>query len=107
MSKCININDNQFDTEVLQHKNIVLTDFWAPGCGPCKMINPILEQISEHYGNKLKIVKINIDKNKITASKYNVRGIPTLMIFKDGENVETKIGAIQQYQLISIIDKHL
>ncbi len=80
--------------------------FWAPWCGPCKMISPILEQIAEHYGDKVKVCKINIDDNEETAMKFGVRGVPTLMIFKDGENKETKVGVVQKSQLISIVDKY-
>ena len=107
MSKCINISDNEFQTEVLDSNIPVLLDFWAPWCGPCKMIAPILEEVAEHYGEKIKICKINVDENEETSLKYSVRGIPTLMVFKDGENKETKVGVIQKSQLISIIDKYL
>ncbi|WP_119342842.1 thioredoxin [Facilibium subflavum] len=107
MSKPVNISDNEFNQEVLQNNGTVLVDFWAPWCGPCKMIAPVLEQVAEHYGDQVKVVKINVDDNPLTPQKYAVRGIPTLMVFKDGENVETKVGAVQKSQLISIIDNHL
>lgn len=107
MSKCIDISDRQFQAEVVNSDTPVVLDFWAPWCGPCKMISPILEQIAEHYGDKIKICKINIDDNEETAMKYGVRGVPTLMIFKDGENKETKVGVVQKSQLISIVDKYL
>lgn len=107
MSHCIDITDNSFESEVLHADNLVLVDFWAPWCGPCKMIAPTLEEVSEHYGDKLKVVKINIDENSLIAQNYGVRGVPTLMLFKTGENIETKVGVIQKSQLISIIDRHL
>ncbi|WP_119328871.1 thioredoxin [Cysteiniphilum halobium] len=107
MSQCINITDGEFESAVINSNQPVLVDFWAPWCGPCKMIAPILDQVSEHYGDKLKIVKINVDDNQDTPAKFGVRGIPTLMVFKDGENVETKVGAVQKSQLIQILDKHI
>ncbi|MDA0910667.1 MULTISPECIES: thioredoxin [Cysteiniphilum] len=107
MSQCINITDSEFESAVVNSEQPVLVDFWAPWCGPCKMIAPILDQVAEHYGEKLKIVKINVDDNQDTPAKFGVRGIPTLMVFKDGENVETKVGAVQKSQLIQILDKHI
>ncbi|WP_116963114.1 thioredoxin [Fastidiosibacter lacustris] len=107
MSQCLNITDHQFDAEVINSERPVLVDFWAPWCGPCKMIAPVLDQIAEHYGDKLKVVKINVDDNQEVPAKFGVRGIPTLMVFKDGENVETKVGAVQKSQLIQILDKHI
>ena len=101
------VTDNDFDASVLQSEGVFLVDFWAPWCSPCKMIAPILEEIAIHYGDRLKIAKINIDENQETPQKYSVRGIPTLMIFKNGENFETKVGAIQKSQLISILDNYL
>lgn len=107
MSHCIDINDNQFEAEVINSSTPVLIDFWAPWCGPCKMIAPVLEQVAQHYGDKVKIVKMNVDDNQNTPAKFGVRGIPTMMLFKDGENVETKVGMIQKAQLIALIDNHL
>lgn len=107
MSQCINITDSEFESAVVNSEQPVLVDFWAPWCGPCKMIAPILDQVAEHYGDQLKIVKINVDDNQDTPAKFGVRGIPTLMVFKDGENVETKVGAVQKSQLIQILDKHI
>ncbi|MBK2028565.1 thioredoxin [Francisella noatunensis] len=107
MSKCIDILDSQFESEVLNSNTPVLLDFWAPWCGPCKMLSPILEQVAEHYDDKVKVCKINIDDNEETAMKFGVRGAPTLMVFKDGESKETKVGVVQKTQLISIVDKYL
>lgn len=91
MSKCIDILDSQFESEVLNSNTPVLLDFWAPWCGPCKMLSPILEQVAEHYDDKVKVCKINIDDNEETAMKFGVRGAPTLMVFKDGESKELKL----------------
>jgi len=107
MSKCIDITDNQFSKEVLEHNTPVLLDFWAPWCGPCKMISPILDQVAEHFGEQVKVCKINIDESEETAMKFGVRGVPTLMLFKNGENIETKVGVVHKSQLITMIDKHL
>ena len=107
MSKCIDITDSQFSSEVLEHDTPVLLDFWAPWCGPCKMIAPILDQVAEHFGEKVKICKINIDESEETAMKFGVRGVPTLMLFKNGENIETKVGVGQKGQLVSMVEKHL
>jgi thioredoxin 1 len=88
-----NITDANFEEEVINSSVPVLVDFWAEWCGPCKMIGPSLEEISEEMGEKVKVVKINIDENPSTPSKYGVRGIPTLMVFKDGEVKSTQVGA--------------
>ena len=107
MSYCIDITDKSFEIEVLQSTSLVLVDFWAPWCRPCKIMEPILEELSENYSDKLKVAKINIDNNSLTSKKYNVRSIPTLMLFKIGKNIETKFGVIQKSELISIINRHL
>ncbi|AIT10019.1 thioredoxin [Candidatus Francisella endociliophora] len=107
MSKCIDISDSQFEAEVLNSNIPVVLDFWAPWCGPCKMLSPILEQVANHYDDQVKICKLNIDDNEEVAQKFGVRGVPTIMVFKDGENKETKVGVVQKSQLISIVDKYL
>jgi thioredoxin 1 len=99
------VNDDQFDAEVLQSSEPVLVDFWAEWCGPCKMIAPILDELAETYGGRLKVAKVNIDHNQQTPRNYNVRGIPTLMIFKDGKVEATQIGAVSKGQLAQMIDK--
>ena len=91
--------DSEFSAHVLQSDTPVLVDFWAEWCGPCKAIGPALEEISEARGDAISIVKLNIDENPLTPQKYNVRGIPTLLIFKDGEVVAEKIGALPKSQL--------
>lgn len=100
----VHVDDGNFEKEVLQAEVPVLLDFWAPWCGPCKMIAPILEDLAQTYQGKLKIVKLNVDENQETPSKFNVRGIPTLMIFKDGANVATKVGALNKGQLEAFVN---
>ena len=95
----INITDDSFEADVLQAKKPVLVDFWAEWCAPCKMIAPILEEVDATMGDKLTIAKLDIDKNPLTAPKYGVRGIPTLMLFKEGELVAQKVGALSKSQL--------
>ncbi len=101
----VEINDGNFDEQVLQSAIPTLVDFWAPWCGPCKSIAPILEEIAGEYDGKLKIAKMNVDENPSTPTKYSVRGIPNLVFFKDGEVVEQIVGAVPKEQLISAIDK--
>lgn len=102
--KIVQISDASFEQDVLKASGPVLVDFWAEWCGPCKMIAPVLEELAEEYDGKLTIAKLNIDSNIQTAPKYGVRGIPTLMIFKDGEVAGTKVGALSRTQLASFID---
>ena len=101
------ITDDTFATEVLQSPQPVLLDFWAEWCGPCKMIAPILDDISSQYAGRLKVAKINIDDNPTTPANFAVRGIPTLMLFKNGSVEATKVGALSKSQLIAFIDSHL
>ena len=99
------VSDDEFDSEVLKSDGPVLVDFWAEWCGPCKMIAPILDDLAASYEGRLKIAKINIDQNQKTPRTYHVRGIPTLMIFKDGKVEATQIGAVSKTQLSQLIDK--
>lgn len=101
------VTDDSFEQEVLQSDIPVLVDYWAEWCGPCKMIAPILEDIVSDYAGKLKIAKLNIDENSGTPPKYGIRGIPTLMIFKDGDVEATKVGALSKSQLTAFIDSAL
>ena len=99
--------DSEFSAHVLQSDTPVLVDFWAEWCGPCKAIGPALEEISEVRGDAISIVKLNIDENPMTPSKYGVRGIPTLILFKDGEVAATKVGAIPAGALKSWVVEHI
>ena len=105
--KIHNVSDETFETEVLQSNIPVLVDYWAPWCGPCKMIAPILIEIAEEYGDRLKVAKINIDENQATPPKYGIRGIPTLMLFKNGNIEATKVGQLSKAQLTAFIDSHI
>ncbi|MCK5892948.1 MAG: thioredoxin TrxA [Endozoicomonadaceae bacterium] len=107
MSEIINITDATFEEHVLKEELPVLVDYWAEWCGPCKMIAPILEDIAVEYEGKLKICKLNIDENEVIAPKYNVRGIPTLMLFRNGEMIASKVGALSKSQLSEFLDSNL
>ncbi|MFT2099603.1 thioredoxin TrxA [Marinomonas sp. 2405UD66-6] len=100
----IQITDAQFAEEVLNSDLPVVVDFWAPWCGPCKMIAPVLEDVAAEYAGKVKVVKLNVDENQETAPKYNVRGIPTLLVVKGGEVVATKVGAVSKSQLVEFVN---
>ncbi len=101
------VSDQTFDQDVLQSDKPVLVDYWAEWCGPCKAIHPILEEIADDYGDRLKIAKLNIDENPDTPPKYGIRGIPTLMLFKDGNVEATKVGALSKSQLTAFIDSNV
>jgi thioredoxin 1 len=103
----VHLTDDSFEQEVLQASEPVLVDYWAEWCGPCKMIAPILDEIAKEYGGKVKIAKLNIDENPGTPPKYGIRGIPTLMLFKDGNVEATKVGAVSKSQLTAFIDGNL
>lgn len=103
----VTITDDSFEEEVINAQLPVLVDFWAEWCGPCKMIAPVLDDIANTYEGKLKVAKINIDENSLTPQKFGVRGIPTLMLFKNGELESTKVGAISKSQLTAFLDSHL
>jgi thioredoxin 1 len=105
--KIKHVTDSSFNSEVLESPIPVLIDFWAEWCGPCKMIAPVLDESAETYAGRLDIAKINVDENQSVPSKYHVRGIPTLMLFKHGEVVATKIGAVSKSQLAAFIDANL
>jgi thioredoxin 1 len=103
----LHVSDADFEKEVLQSDKPVLVDYWAEWCGPCKMIAPILDELSAEYGDKVKIAKLNIDENPETPPKYGIRGIPTLMLFKNGNVEATKVGALSKSQLTAFIDSNL
>ncbi|MDR3478961.1 MAG: thioredoxin TrxA [Gammaproteobacteria bacterium] len=99
--------DDSFEADVVESKTPVLVDFWAQWCGPCKAIAPILEELAVKYGDKLKIVKLDVDSNPATAPKFGVRGIPTLILFKDGQVQATQVGLLTKTELASFIDSHI
>ena len=105
--KIVYATDDTFETEVLGANGSVLVDYWADWCVPCKMIAPILDEIANEYDGKVKIVKLNIDENPNTPPKYGIRGIPTLMIFKDGNVEATKVGAVSKSQLAAFLDSNV
>ena len=104
MADILTISDDSFDGDVLEAEVPVLIDFWAPWCGPCKAIAPIVEELATEYDGKLKIVKMNVDDNPRTPSQYGVRGIPNLILFKGGEVKEQIVGAVPKAQLVKAID---
>lgn len=103
----VHVTDDTFEAEVLNSDTAVLVDYWAEWCGPCKMIAPILDDIAEEYAGKLKIAKLNIDENPATPPKYGIRGIPTLMLFRNGNVEATKVGALSKSQLTAFIESNL
>lgn len=105
--KMLTVSDESFEADVLQSQVPVLVDFWAEWCGPCKMIAPILDEVADEYEGKLIIAKVNVDQNTLSPAKYGVRGIPTLLIFKDGQVVATKVGALSKTQLKEFIDSRV
>lgn len=107
MSEILNVTDSSFESDVLQSDSPVLVDYWAEWCGPCKMIAPILEEIAAEYDGKLRVAKLNIDENSDTPPKYGIRGIPTLMLFKNGNVEATKVGALSKSQLTAFLDSNI
>lgn len=108
MSESIkHISDASFEDDVVKSSTPVLVDYWAEWCGPCRMIAPILEEVSKEYQGRLQVAKMDVDQNQATPAKFGIRGIPTLMIFKNGTVVGTKVGAVSKAQLTSFIDSNL
>ena len=101
------LSDASFERDVLQADKPVLVDYWAEWCGPCKMIAPILDEVSKEYGGRLQVAKLNVDENRDVPAKFGIRGIPTLMLFKDGQLAATKVGALSKAQLTAFLDGHL
>ena len=105
--KTLTFSDNSFDTDVLNSEVPVLVDFWAEWCGPCRMMTPTIDALATEYDGRVKIGKLNVDENGGTAMRYNVRGIPTLLLFKGGKVVEQKVGAVGKTDVQKMIDGHL
>ncbi|MEK9625718.1 MAG: thioredoxin TrxA [Gammaproteobacteria bacterium] len=103
----IHVSDESFEQEVLQSDKPVLIDYWAEWCGPCKMIAPVLDEVAGEYADKIRVAKLNIDENPATPPKYGIRGIPTLMLFKNGEVEATKVGAVSKAQLTAFLDENI
>jgi len=101
------VSDASFEADVVKSDKPVLVDFWAEWCGPCKMIAPILDEVSKDYGDKLQIAKLNVDENQQVPAKFGIRGIPTLILFKNGTVAAQKVGALSKSQLTAFLDSHL
>jgi thioredoxin 1 len=107
MSSVLSVTDNTFEQEVLKAELPVLVDFWAPWCGPCKAVAPVVEDLSKEYEGRLKVVKLNTDENPKTAQAYSIKGIPSLFLFKSGQVVEQVVGAVPKSTLATAVNKHL
>ena len=103
----LNLTDDNFEEEVLKSGVPVLVDFWAPWCGPCQMMGPIIEELASEYEGKVKVAKLNVDESQTTAGKYKVMSIPTFLVFKGGEVVDQMVGGVQKDKLKEMIEKHL
>ena len=107
MSEVLHISDATFEAEVLHSNLPVLLDFWAPWCGPCKMIAPVLDDLAQDFAGKVKIVKMNVDENQATPAQFGVRSIPTLLLFKEGKLVATQVGALPKNQLANFLNQNI
>lgn len=107
MEKIIHLTDDNFQESILKNKKLILIDFWAEWCNPCKIISPILDEIAKEYYDKICIMKLNVEKNSTIPSKYNIRSIPTLLLFKNGNLIDKKIGLISKTELIKFLEKKI
>ena len=107
MSNALDINDTTFEQEVLNSAELTVVDFWAPWCGPCRKLGPVLDEVAQEFEGKIKVVKLNTDENLKTAKEFSVSGLPTLLIFKDGKAVERLVGLMPKTSIVSNIEKHL
>lgn len=103
----VDVSDDSFEEEVLKSEKPVLVDYWAEWCGPCKMVAPVLEEIAGEYSDRLKVCKVNVDENQQSSAKFGIRGIPTMMLFKNGNVEATKVGALSKSQLAAFLDSNI
>jgi thioredoxin 1 len=106
MSEILHLNDDNFDAEILKSDLPALVDFWAPWCGPCRIVGPVVEELAEDYAGRVKVAKMNVDENQKTPSKYGIRGIPTLILFKDGQVSDRIVGAVPKAKVDALLKGH-